>query len=136
MVQALCLAVMLAVSQWGVIPDVELYDTDRERVVKTVTNTEEFQRAGRNILASATGRVMELNPALEKAMIVKVPLAPPYHLKLASAHIEADIVEMFVVMPKKGKRPPWLILHTTENNSLLLEFSAELNQLKRLLHMK
>jgi hypothetical protein len=131
--KALCLAVFVLAGQLPGAPDVELFDTDREQVVKTLVNTEEFQAEGKHILASANGRVLDLNPSLEKALIVKIPLAPPQKLTLRSARIEAEVTQLFVVMPKQGKRPPWLILHTKQNESILLEFSAKLKKLQRLL---
>lgn len=123
MLPTLLFGLLLLFSSTAVSADVELFDTDREKVVKVYANSPRFQQEAQNILHSVSGRVQELSPSLEKALILKIPLSPPQELTLASAAIDAEIVEMFVVMPKRGARPPWLILHTADGHSLLLEFA-------------
>lgn len=109
---------------------VELFDSDAQKVVATFQNTEEMQAEAQRLLNSVSGRVLELNPSLDHVMIVKIPLAPPKRLALRSAGIETDIAEMFVVMPKKGKRPPWMILHTKEYETVVVEFSGGVEKLR------
>lgn len=114
---------------------VELFDTDEERVVSTSANTEEFQREARAILASVTARVLELNPPLAHASIVKIPLAPPQRLEVKGAQIEGEITQMFVVIPKRGQRKPYLILHTKDNVTLVVEFVEPIERLQRMVHL-
>lgn len=114
----------------GVGEPIELFDTDKQRVVATFENTAGFQDEAQQLLQSVSGRVLELNPSLDSAMIVKVPLVPPKPLKLRSAKIEASIAEMFVIMPKKGERRPWMILHTKEYETIVAEFSGKVDQLR------
>jgi hypothetical protein len=114
---------------------VELFDTDQERVVQTIANTNEFQAEAKSILNSVTGRVLELNPSLEQAMIIKIPLAPPQKLTVPAAGIDETITQLFVIMPKREDRRPWLILHTKENDTLVLEFSGQVKKLKQLVHL-
>lgn len=112
---------------------VELFDTDKERVIKTLENTSEFQTEAQSLLKSVSGRVQDLQPALSHAMIVKIPLAPPQKLLHKQAGIDTMIANMFVVMPKDSSRRPWMILHTKEAETLVVEFSGEIGKLKKLL---
>ncbi len=131
--KALFLGLMLFAAQPNGAGEVELFDTDKERVVETYANSDAFQKEARDILNSVSGRVTEISPSLDKALILKIPLAPPQQLTVRSAMVDAKIVEMFVVMPKSGTRLPWLILHTSENDTLLMEFSKKVDELKQLL---
>jgi hypothetical protein len=130
---ALLSGLLLLFASPAVSGDVELFDTDREQVVKIYANSLSFQQEAKEILHSVSGRVLELSPSLEKALILKIPLSPPQDLTVASAAIDAQIVEMFVVMPKRAARPPWLILHTADGDSLLLEFARGAGQVERLM---
>ena len=110
---------------------VELFDTDKQKVVQTFANSEQFQEQAQRILDSVSGRVLELNPSLEKAMIAKIPLAPPKKLVHKPSRLDVDIAEMFVVMPKKGRRPPWLILITKQHETVIVEFTHPVDALRR-----
>lgn len=137
----LCLALLVSPLQTGAAKaeaaeQVELFDTDKERVVDTFDNTEAFQTEAQALLNSVSGRVQELNPPLEHAMIVKIPLVPPKQLVHRPSKIDAAIVEIFVVMPKAGSRRPWMILHTKEYETLVVEFGGEVGGLKRLVRLR
>ncbi len=134
MLKTFLLSLLLLTSHPLVSDQVEIFDTDKERVVQTFENTEAFQKTAAAILHTATERVAELSPSLEKAVIVKIPLIPPQQLSRPRLQINAGIREMFVVMPKHGRRKPWLILHTKEEETLVFEFSGSLEELKRLIH--
>ncbi|MEJ8548231.1 hypothetical protein [Brevibacillus borstelensis] len=114
---------------------VELFDTDKERVVKTWENTTEFQAEAQSLLKSVSGRVLDLQPVLSHALIVKIPLAPPQKLTHKQAEIDAMIANMFVVMPKESGRRPWMILHTKEAETLVVEFSGQTGKLRKLLQL-
>ncbi|NRS51851.1 hypothetical protein [Brevibacillus sp. HB2.2] len=110
---------------------IELFDTDKQRVVASFENTTGFQEEAKQILQSVSGRVLEFNPSLDSAMIVKIPLVPPKPIKLKSANLDAMIAEMFVIMPKKGERRPWLILHTKEYETVVVEFIEKVDDLRK-----
>lgn len=112
---------------------VELFDTDQERVVQTFTNSSAFQDTALHILNSVSGRVLELSPSLEKALIVKIPLLPPKKLSVPKVKIDETVLEVFVVMPKHQNRKPWLIAHTSQEDTLLVEFTSELESLRQLI---
>ena len=126
----LCVALLFSGSTANAAENIELFDSDKQQVVATFANTESFQTEAKRLLQSVSGRVLELNPSLEHVMIVKIPLAPPQHLKQSSSGIDIQIAEMFVIMPKKGNRPPWLILHTKEYETVVMEFGAKVDQLR------
>ncbi len=130
----LSLALFFAAGQPINAEQVELFDTDQEKVVEYFTNTDEFQAQAKHILNSVTGRVLDLQPVLEHAFILKVPLVPPQKLSVPKASIEDTVAELFVVMPKQGVRKPWLILRTKKEETLLVEFSQGLDQLHQLIH--
>jgi hypothetical protein len=111
---------------------VELFDTDEERVVSSFANSEAYQKEARKILDSVTARVLDLNPPLEHAYIVKIPLVPPQRLDVKDARIKEEITRMFVVMPKRGQRKPYLILHTKDNATLVLEFVEPVESLRQM----
>ncbi|QQE76459.1 hypothetical protein KDJ56_02650 [Brevibacillus composti] len=111
---------------------VELFDTDKERVVKTYENTTLFQQEAQTLLKTVSGRVLDLQPSLSHALIVKIPLAPPQKLVHRQAQIDTMIASMFVIMPKEGSRRPWMILHTKEEETLLVEFAGDVGQLRKL----
>ena len=111
---------------------VELFDTDKERVVKTYENTTLFQQEAQTLLKTVSGRVLDLQPSLSHALIVKIPLAPPQKLVHRQAQIDTMIASMFVIMPKEGSRRPWMILHTKEEETLLVEFAVDVEQLRKL----
>jgi hypothetical protein len=79
--------------------------------------------------------VQELNPSLEHAMIVKIPLAPPQKLSVPAAGIDQVITQLFVIMPNRESRRPWLILHTKTSETLVVEFSGQVKKLKQLVHL-
>ncbi|MED1721246.1 hypothetical protein [Brevibacillus parabrevis] len=126
----LCLTLFFSSGSAVGAEQVELFDSDKQQVVATFANSDEFQKEAEQLLATVSGRVQELNPSLDHAMIVKIPLAPPKRLKLASASLDTDIAEMFVIMPKKGGRRPWLILHTKEYETVVVEFTGAVDQLR------
>lgn len=111
---------------------VEVFDTDKERVVQTIDNSEVFQQAAAKILQSVTVRVGELSPQLEKAIIVKIPLQPPQNLT-SQPTMKSPVREMFIVLPKNERRNPWLILHSNDEETHLFEFSGSVDELKRLI---
>ncbi|UFJ40968.1 hypothetical protein LOK74_23785 [Brevibacillus humidisoli] len=113
--------------------EVELFDTDKEKVVEIYANSDLFQQEAKEMLDSVSGRVQELSPSLERALILRIPLTPPQDLTVESTGIDAQIVEMFVVMPKQGARRPWMIVHTKDGDSLLLEFARGAEKVQRLL---
>ncbi|WJQ82178.1 hypothetical protein [Brevibacillus brevis] len=115
----------------GLGEPIELFDTDKQRVVASFENTSGFQEEAKQILQSVSGRVLEFNPSLDSAMIVKIPLVPPKQIKLKSANLDAMIAEMFVIMPKKGERRPWLILHTKEYETVVVEFIEKVDDLRK-----
>lgn len=114
---------------------VELFDTDKQQVVETFPNSSSFQEQAGKILDSVSGRVLELNPALEHAMIVKIPLVPPKRLVHKPSRLDTQIAAMFVVMPKTGRRAPWLILHTKQYETVVVEFSAKIDTLREQLRL-
>ncbi len=129
----LVLSWMLMVSGISSGEQVEIFDTDRGKVVETYTNTEEIQRAAHTILESVSGKVMELSPSLEHAMIVKIPMEPAHRLAVKKADIDEMIVRMFIIMPKSETRPPFMILHTQKGETVVVEFTAKLETLQKLL---
>ncbi|MBH0330874.1 hypothetical protein ABH14_13860 [Brevibacillus brevis] len=129
-----CLALLFSGSianAAGLGEPIELFDTDKQRVVASFENTTGFQEEAKQILQSVSGRVLEFNPSLDSAMIVKIPLVPPKPIKLKSANLDAMIAEMFVIMPKKGERRPWLILHTKEYETVVVEFIEKVDDLRK-----
>ncbi|MBO8164077.1 MAG: hypothetical protein H0Z34_10215 [Brevibacillus sp.] len=130
---ALCASLLLFFSPPAAAGEVELFDTDKERVVEMYANSPLFQQEAKQILNSVSGRVLELSPSLQRALILRIPLQPPQDLAVRAMDIDETIVEMFVVMPKQGERRPWLIVHTKDGDSLLLEFTRGANPLKKLL---
>jgi hypothetical protein len=117
------------------VEQVELFDTDKQKVVETFPNSSIFQEQAEKILNSVSGRVLELNPSLEQAMIVKIPLAPPKPLVHKPSRLDVQIATMFVVMPKSGKRAPWLILHTKEHETVVVEFAGKIELLREQLRL-
>lgn len=114
---------------------VEIFDSDQQKVVATFDNTEALQAEAQQLLKSVSGRVLELNPSLDHVLIVKIPLTPPKKLVVPSAGIQFDIAEMFVIMPKQGSRPPWLILHTKQYETVVVEFSGSVKKLREQVHL-
>lgn len=112
---------------------VELFDTNQERVVQAFENSSAFQEEAQHILDSVTGRVLELSPSLDNALIIKIPLAPPKALVVHAAKIDETALAIFVVMPKQQNRKPWLIVHTKKEATLLVEFTEELTKLRQLI---
>ena len=113
--------------------NVELFDTNLQKVVRTFPNTRQFQQQAQRILDSVSGPVQELNPSLENAMIAKIPLVPPKKLVHRPSRVDEEIVEMFVVMPKKGGRSPWLLMHTREYKTIAMEFAEQTGALRKML---
>ncbi|KQL43394.1 hypothetical protein AN963_28450 [Brevibacillus choshinensis] len=129
----LCLALFFSSGETAIATtaeQIELFDSDQQKVVATFDNTAALQAEAQHMLDSVSGRVLEFNPSLDHVMIVKIPLIPPKHLALRSAGIDADISEMFVIMPKQGSRPPWLILHTKQYETVVVEFSGSVKKLR------
>ncbi|RNB55728.1 hypothetical protein EDM57_14640 [Brevibacillus gelatini] len=126
----LCLTLLFSAGSANGGEQVELFDSDKQQVVATFANSDEFQKEAQQLLRTVSGRVLELNPSLDHAMIVKIPLAPPQRLQHVPSGIDAEIAEMFVIMPKKGGRRPYLILHTKEYETVVVEFSGAVDQLR------
>lgn len=117
----------------GVADQIELFDSDAQKVVATFDNTAKRQAEAQLILDSVSGRILELNPSLDHVTVLKIPLVPPKRLVLQSAGLDTELVDMFVVMPKRGERQPWLILHTKQYETVVVEFSRGVKKLKELL---
>ncbi|ELK42217.1 hypothetical protein D478_09988 [Brevibacillus agri BAB-2500] len=126
----LCLTLFFSAGSANGGEQVELFDSDKQQVVATFANSDVFQKEAQQLLRTVSGRVLELNPSLDHVMIVKIPLAPPQRLQHAPSGIDAEIAEMFVIMPKKEGRRPWLILHTKEYETVVVEFSGAVDQLR------
>lgn len=131
----LCLTLFFSAGDIHAAEQIELFDTDKQQVVATFPNTQAFQKEAQQLLNDVSGRVLELNPSLDHAMIVKIPLVPPKRLTHRPSGIDAEIAEMFVVMPKKGSRPPWLILHTKQYETLVVEFTGKVDRLRAQVHL-
>lgn len=114
---------------------VELFDTDKQKVVQTFPNSHPFQQQAQRILDSVSGRVLELNPSLDHAMIAKIPLVPPKRLVHKPSRIDTEIAEMFVIMPKQGGRSPWLILKNKQYDTVVVEFTAPVDALRKQLRL-
>lgn len=126
----LCLTLFFSAPGSQATEQVELFDTDKQQIVATFPNNEVFQKEAQQFLASVSGRVQEFNPSLDRAMIVKIPLVPPKRLTHRPSKLDADIADMFVIMPKKGGRVPWLILHTKQYETVVVEFAGKVDQLR------
>ncbi|MGD8192608.1 hypothetical protein ACQCN2_21785 [Brevibacillus ginsengisoli] len=133
MLHSLLLSLFLITATPVAYQQVEIFDTDKEKVVETIDNSESFQQVASSILASVTRRVSEMSPQLEKSIIVKIPLQPPQRIKFEPS-IQSPIREMFIVLPKSEKRNPWLILHSKDEETHLFEFSGSVQELRRLIH--
>jgi len=115
--------------------EVELFDSDKQQVIRTFPNSTSFQQQAQHILDSVSGRVLDLNPSLENAMIVKIPLAPPKRLVHQASNLDTQIAAMFIIMPKSGGRQPWLILHTKQEETVVVEFSAKVDAIREQLQL-
>lgn len=131
--KSLVLAWVLMFSATGASEKVELFDTDKEKVVHTYENLQEFQKEGRTILQSANRRVVDAKPSLKQALIVKIPLQPPQKVIVKDTDLKADIIRMFVIIPKNTARDPWLILHTQEGETLVLDFTEKIDRLMKMI---
>lgn len=132
----LCLALFFSSGDAAAVAamgQIELFDSDAQKVVAAFDNTAELQAEAQRIMDSVSGRVQEFNPSLDHVTVLKIPLVPPKRLSLRSAGLDVEITDMFVVMPKQGRRQSWLILHTKQYETVVVEFSRDVKKLKELL---
>ncbi|WP_232699941.1 hypothetical protein [Brevibacillus daliensis] len=115
---------------------VELFDSEKEKVISRFSNTKKFREEAARIIQSISGRVQEMSPAFDQSFIVKIPISPPMKLTLPKYELNEDIHYLYVVMPMKGKRKPWIIMHNQESETILMEIASDVTNLKKLLISK
>lgn len=113
--------------------NVELFDSDQQKVVSHYSNSTRFQKEAQTILHSVSGRVQDISPELEHCYILKIPVDPPIELSVPKEKIKDNISRVFVVMPKNDKRKPWLILHNHREETILAEFTRDVGTIRELI---
>ncbi|GIO03763.1 hypothetical protein J5TS2_44310 [Brevibacillus halotolerans] len=113
--------------------NVELFDSDQQKVVSHYSNSTLFQQEAQTILHSVSGRVQDISPQLEHCYILKIPVDPPIKVSVPKEKMKDHISRVFVVMPKNGKRKPWLILHNQREETILAEFTRDVSTIRELI---
>ncbi|MGZ9584096.1 type IV secretion system protein VirB6 [Paenibacillus marinisediminis] len=103
-----------------IIPPVQLFDMQQERIIKTFKNDDFFQNAAKEWLMGVTGMSPQLTIGSNMGYIVRVPLMAPYTVKLNNHSFETRDV-FLVYVPN---RTPLLLLFSAERKTYLLETKA------------
>ncbi|MBD8497562.1 hypothetical protein [Paenibacillus arenosi] len=100
------------------LPQVQLFDMQQERIVKTIPNTPAIQAEAAKWLQSVTGLSPQLNIGSKCGYIVRIALANPYQIKLPRLEVQTKDV-FLIYCPDKQ---PLLLVFTPERKPFLLEF--------------
>lgn len=100
---------------------VQLFDVRQERVIKTFTNNDYFQRSAREWLRAATKLSPQLNIGNQAGYIVRIPLKEPYTLQIN----QLQLVTKDVFLVYAANKPPLLLLFSPERKAFLIETNAD-----------
>ncbi|TVX92945.1 type IV secretion system protein VirB6 [Paenibacillus agilis] len=100
------------------LPQVQLFDMQQERIVKTLPNTPAVQAEATKWLQSVTGLSPQLNIGSKCGYIVRIALANPFQVKLPRIDFQTNDVFLIYCPDKK----PLLLVFTPERKPFLLEF--------------
>ncbi|MCR8842904.1 type IV secretion system protein VirB6 [Paenibacillus sp. SC116] len=100
------------------LPQVQLFDMQQERIVKTLPNTPAVQAEAAKWLQSVTGLSPQLNIGSKCGYIVRIALANPFQVKLPRIDFQTNDVFLIYCPDKK----PLLLVFTPERKPFLLEF--------------
>ncbi|MFC4768452.1 hypothetical protein [Effusibacillus consociatus] len=97
------------------LPDIELFDVTKGKVVQHIVNTEEIQQEAVDWLRAVTEPAPQLNIEFHDGILLRVPLEPI--IKIG----EVSISQLFLVL--SPSREALLIVLTEENRPLVLRFN-------------
>ncbi|WP_075981874.1 hypothetical protein [Bacillus massilinigeriensis] len=109
---------------------VEIFDLEKGKVIKTVPVSQVTQNEAEKYLKGINRIYVKLNPIPKKGHMIKIPLEPQVLVK--NQWMESYVNEIIIVFPIKEQ--PYLMLFDDENNSHFLYFEGDTKALLNYLH--
>lgn len=130
MIKKLFITLVLAFSICGTmiseaknLTEIEVFDTSKGKVVKTIPNTDQIQKEVRFCIES----IHELSPRVDlnfkTGMIYKIPIEPSMQVENQLFH--SLVSEVYLIIQNEPERP-LLLLFDDENKIFLTHFKYEI----------
>lgn len=103
---------------------IEIFDIDKEKVVKVVKSNSKIQKAAVSYINEITGIYCKLKPIPDKGYGIKIFLQPSVTIK--NKWIDTVIDEVIIIIPK-DEGPPFLIIFENEDKLLCFTFKGDID---------
>ncbi|MBN3527558.1 type IV secretion system protein VirB6 [Paenibacillus apiarius] len=104
-----------------IVPPLQLFDMQQERIIKTLPNSEAYQTEAKKWLASVTGLAPQITIGHKCGYIIRIPLKDQTQVKLPKVVLEVKDV-FLIYCPDKE---PLLLIFSAERKPFLLQFTAD-----------
>jgi hypothetical protein len=116
LVTVLLLLVMQPVSAQQSV-DLEVFDIEKEQIVKRIPNTPEIQQDITQYLKTISQSIPPLGQVPKKGKMVRIPLQPPFQIE--NQWMKGTIYEVFLIL--LPDRDPFVIVYDETKKPYLLQ---------------
>lgn len=110
--------------------NVEIFDIDKETVVKKVESTPAIQKEVEIYLNGITGIYGKFNPVPKQGYMIKIPLQEPAMVQ--NPWINSFVEEVILIFPKDEE--PYLLVFNNEDRTLFFNFEGDTETLLKILN--
>ncbi|MDP4092868.1 MAG: hypothetical protein Q8920_05855 [Bacillota bacterium] len=104
---------------------IEIYDINKNEVVKTIAATSEIQSKAERYLKGIAGIYSKLSPVPDSGYMVKIPLEPP--VELQNQWLSGNVYSMILILP--DKESPYIALLDEESRILFCASDSDPKEL-------
>jgi len=109
--------------------NIEIFDIDKNMVVKSIELTSEIQNEVKNYVKKISGMYVKVDALPDSGIIIRVPLNPPIMAdnQWLSGYNINMVNEVFVIIPAQGKA--FLLILDNEARPLFFNFEGDVGKL-------
>ncbi|MFD2637301.1 hypothetical protein [Piscibacillus salipiscarius] len=127
-IQTLFLSISLFVSPVTATNEelqVEIFDIETEKVVKTITKSDSIQEESEKIISNIYDIFKGINPIPDRGFMIKIPLEPK--VTIDNEWLTAEVDTVIIIQPLDEK--PYLLTFDEENRPRVFLFNAPIDEL-------
>ncbi|MGO1469268.1 MAG: hypothetical protein ACTHW2_04525 [Tissierella sp.] len=111
---------------------IEIFDPDKEKVVKVVESNEEINSMVKSWINGIDETYKKVNPIKDDGYAIRFPLNPSIEVK--NKWLNKSVKEVYLIVPQKD--PAFFIIFGQENKPLYFPFDGKISDLSNILDFK